>query len=149
MAVSGSEARVPADFVKLVALIGLVVVVASLTSGLLERLGITEVALFLLLGALVGGPGLGLIRFDLGSPALAAIAVLSLVLVLFTDAVSLRWAEVKAHGRIAALVLGPGTLLSALLNGVAAWALLGLSPAAAAVLGAALASTDPVMSRGL
>jgi NhaP-type Na+/H+ or K+/H+ antiporter len=46
-------------------------------------------------------------------------------------------------------VLGPGTLLSAALIAVAGWGLLGLAPAAAAILGAALASTDPVLLRGL
>jgi NhaP-type Na+/H+ or K+/H+ antiporter len=46
-------------------------------------------------------------------------------------------------------VLGPGTLLTAVLIAAAAWALLGLAPGPAAILGAALASTDPVMMRGL
>jgi len=45
--------------------------------------------------------------------------------------------------------LGPGTLLSAGLIALAGWLLLGLPLAAAAILGAALASTDPVMLRGL
>jgi NhaP-type Na+/H+ or K+/H+ antiporter len=45
--------------------------------------------------------------------------------------------------------LGPGTLLSAGLIAFAGWLLLGLPLAAAAILGAALASTDPVMLRGL
>jgi sodium/hydrogen antiporter len=45
--------------------------------------------------------------------------------------------------------LGPGTLLSAGLLALAAWLLLGFPLAAAVILGAALASTDPVMLRGL
>jgi NhaP-type Na+/H+ or K+/H+ antiporter len=72
-----------------------------------------------------------------------------LVLVLFTDAVSLSIAEVRRHGALAFRVLGPGTLLSAALVSLAGWKLLGLPFAAAAILGAALASTDPVMLRGL
>jgi NhaP-type Na+/H+ or K+/H+ antiporter len=74
---------------------------------------------------------------------------LSLVLVLFTDAVSLSIAEMRRHGALAFRVLGPGTLLSAGLIALAGWLLLGLPVAAAAILGAALASTDPVMLRGL
>jgi NhaP-type Na+/H+ or K+/H+ antiporter len=46
-------------------------------------------------------------------------------------------------------VLGPGTLLSAALVSVAGWWLLDLSWPAATVLGAALASTDPVLLRSL
>jgi NhaP-type Na+/H+ or K+/H+ antiporter len=46
-------------------------------------------------------------------------------------------------------MLGPGTLLSAALISVAGWGLLGLAPAMAVIVGAALASTDPVLLRGL
>ncbi|MGH7673282.1 MAG: cation:proton antiporter, partial [Gemmatimonadales bacterium] len=63
--------------------------------------------------------------------------------------VSINVAEVRRHRTLALLVLGPGTLLTAALVAVAAWALLDLAPAPAAILGAALASTDPVMMRGL
>lgn len=139
----------PAGFTAIVALVGLVILVASLASGLIERLGIPAVAVFLALGTLLGPSGLGLLDFGLESPALGAIATLSLVLVLFTDAVSVNLTQVRAHFRIAAIVLGPGTLLTAAITAVAAWNLLGLEPAAAAILGAALSSTDPVMMRGL
>jgi sodium/hydrogen antiporter len=47
------------------------------------------------------------------------------------------------------MILGPGTLLIAFLIGLAAWQLLELPLPAAFLLGAALASTDPVMLRGL
>ncbi|MGH7568466.1 MAG: cation:proton antiporter [Gemmatimonadales bacterium] len=82
------------------------------------------------------------------SGVLATIATLALVLVLFTDAVSINVAEVRRHRTLALLVLGPGTLLTAALVAVAAWALLDVAPAPAAILGAPLASTDPVIMRG-
>lgn len=139
----------PAAFVQLIALIGLVIILAGLASGLIERLGIPAVAVFLGLGTLLGPYGIGLIDFGLQSGALATIATLSLVLVLFTDALSVNLTQLRTHLRLTAIVLGPGTLLSAALTGLVAWKLLGLTPAAAAILGAALASTDPVMMRGL
>src|SRR6185369_4669530 len=74
---------------------------------------------------------------------------LSLTLVLFTDAVTLNTTEVKRHSGLAFRMLGPGTILCAALTAVAAWWLLGISPAFATILGAALASTDPVLLRGL
>jgi NhaP-type Na+/H+ or K+/H+ antiporter len=89
-----------------------------------------------------------LLDVGLDSPNLRVVATLSLVLVLFTDAVSLSMAEFRRHAALAFRVLGPGTLLSAGLIGLASCWLLGLPPAAAAILGAALASTDPVMLRG-
>ena len=131
------------------ALVGVVIIVAALLSGLVERVRLPQVALFLALGAALGPAGLGLVDFTLTSPVLQSIATLALVLVLFTDAVSVDVRAVRAHARLAFLVLGPGTLMTAVLVAVAAWGMLDLPPALAAVLGAALASTDPVMVRGL
>jgi NhaP-type Na+/H+ or K+/H+ antiporter len=70
-------------------------------------------------------------------------------LVLFTDAVTLNTKEVKRNAGLAFRMLGPGTIVCAALTAVAAWWLLGVAPAPAAILGAALASTDPVLLRGL
>src|SRR5882672_2006222 len=131
------------------ALIGVVIIVAALLSGVVERTRFPQVALFLLLGLVIGVFGFGLVDFRLDSQILETIATLGLVLVLFTDAVSVDIREVKRHRTLVRLVLGPGTLVTAALIAVAAWALLGLAAGPAAILGAALASTDPVMMRGL
>ncbi|MGH7538113.1 MAG: cation:proton antiporter, partial [Gemmatimonadales bacterium] len=136
-------------FVATLALVGVVIIVAALLSGLADRVRLPQVALFLALGAALGPAGLDLVDFALTSPVLQSIATLALVLVLFTDAVAVDLRAVRANARLAFLVLGPGTLLTALLLTVAAWVVLDLPPALAAVLGAALASTDPVMVRGL
>jgi NhaP-type Na+/H+ or K+/H+ antiporter len=74
---------------------------------------------------------------------------LGLALVLFTDAVSINLREVRQRSTLAWVVLGPGTLLPAVLIGTAAYALLSLPLAAAAMIGAALASTDPVLLRSV
>ena len=139
----------PGAFTAIVALVGLVILVASLASGVIERLGIPAVAVFLLLGTALGPHGLKLLDFGLDSATLGSIATLSLVLVLFTDAVSVNLTQLRTHIGIAAVVLGPGTLLTAAITALAAWKILGLEPAFAAILGAALSSTDPVMMRGL
>jgi len=131
------------------ALIGIIILVAALLSGLVERSGLPQVAIFLILGAALGPAGLGLLNFTLESPAVYVVATLSLVLVLFTDAIGLDITEVRRYRALALLVLGPGTLFSAALIALAGWGLLGLAPAAAAILGASLASTDPVLLRGL
>ncbi|HZU07507.1 MAG TPA: cation:proton antiporter [Chloroflexota bacterium] len=131
------------------ALVGLVVVVAALLSGLIERSRLPQVAVFLALGAALGPAGLGVLHLTLESPALRLVATLSLALVLFTDALTVDPAEVRQYKGLALLVLGPGTLATAALLALAGWGLLGLAPAAAALLGAALASTDPILMRGL
>jgi NhaP-type Na+/H+ or K+/H+ antiporter len=134
-------------FAGTIALIGIVIVVASLLSGLIERSRLPVVAVFLALGAIVGPMGLGLIDIALNSPALFALATLGLALVLFTDALTIQPRELRAHPRLLWRLLGPGTLVPGVVIALAAWLLLGVSAPAAAILGAALASTDPVLLR--
>ena len=137
------------SFTALLALIGIVILLSSLMSGAVERSGLPQVSIFLLLGAALGPAGLGLVDLSLDSPSLQVIATLGLLLVLFTDAIGADIGEIGRQRRLAALILGPGTLLPAALTALTAWLLLGLHPAAAAILGAALASTDPVLLRSL
>ncbi len=131
------------------AIIGVVIIISALLSGLVDRSGLPQVAVFLALGAALGPFGLGVLDLSLHSPSLRVVSVLSLALVLFTDAVSLNIMEVRRRTSLALRVLGPGTLLTAAIIAIAGWWLLDLSAPAAAILGAALASTDPVLLRGL
>lgn len=136
-------------FLVTLALVGAVIMIAALLSGLIERSGVPQVGVLLALGAVLGPFGLSFIDPKLDSAMLRVVATLSLALVLFTDALSLSIAEIRRHFRLTLLVLGPGTVLSAVLVTVAGRFLLDLSWTLAAILGAALASTDPVLLRGL
>ena len=131
------------------ALVGIVILISSLLSGAVERTGLPLVAIFLLVGVALGPSGLRLVDFALHSPALQAISILGLVLVLFSDAIGVDVGEIKQQKKLALAILGPGTLLPAALIGFAGWSLLDLSIPAASILGAALASTDPVLLRTL
>src|SRR5512142_2608747 len=111
-------------FVATLALIGVVIMVAALLSGVVDRFRVPQVAVFLALGVALGPFGLGL------------------VLVLFTDAISVDVRALRGHARLAFLLLGPGTLLTAGLIALAGWGLLGLTPPLAVILGAALASAN-------
>lgn len=131
------------------ALIGIVIVVSALLSGLIDRSGLPQVAVFIAIGAALGPIGLGVFDMKLDSPVLRVVATLSLTLVLFTDAVSLNMSEMRKHSGLAFRMLGPGTILCAAVTALAAWWLLHIPLASAAILGAALASTDPVLLRSL
>ncbi len=137
------------NLVAILALIGIVIVVASLLSGVVEKTGLPQVAIFLALGALLGPAGFGLFEVTLQSTALRVMTTLALLLVLFSDAITLDVRGIREYRRVAALVLGPGTLLPAVLLAGLSYYLLGISPARSAILGAALASTDPVLLRTL
>jgi NhaP-type Na+/H+ or K+/H+ antiporter len=131
------------------ALIGIVIVVSALLSGLIDRSGLPQVAVFIAIGAALGPAGLNVFNMTLDSPVLRVVATLSLTLVLFTDAVGLNTKEVRRYKGLAFRMLGPGTIFCAALTAIAAWWLLKIPATSAAILGAALASTDPVLLRGL
>ena len=131
------------------AIIGIVIVVSALLSGLVDRSGLPQVAVFILIGAALGPLGFGVFDMTLTSPVLRVVATLSLTMVLFTDAVTLNTKELRRYSGLAFRMLGPGTILCAALTALAAWWLLAIPPTLAAILGAALASTDPVLLRGL
>lgn len=137
------------SFLTTLAIIGVVIIVSALLSGLIERSGMPQVAVFLALGAALGPYGLAVLDISADSAALRVVATLSLALVLFTDAVSLNIPEARRRVVLTLRLLGPGTLLTSALIALAGWWLLGLSAAGAAILGAALASTDPILLRGL
>src|SRR5947208_11399519 len=94
------------------ALVGGVILVGALLSGLIDRTGLPQVAVFLGMGAALGPAGLGMLDVRLDSPLLRVVATLSLALVLFTDAVTLDVREVRKHRLLTLLILGPGTLLT-------------------------------------
>jgi sodium/hydrogen antiporter len=135
-------------FLSTLALIGAVIVISALFSGAIERTGVPQVAVFLAIGALIGPAGFHMMDAGVDSPILRIVSTLSLALVLFTDAVSLNLKEVREQKWLSILVLGPGTILTAAIIAILAWVLLGLHPALATILGAALSSTDPVLLRG-
>ena len=135
------------DLLTAFALIAVVLLVSALASGLVERAPLSFPMLFLGLGFLLGEHGLAVLTVTPEDGALEAVAILSLALVLFLDAVRLELAGGRRAWLVPALVLGPGTLLVIGLVALAAALLLGLGPIPALLLGAILSSTDPVVLR--
>jgi NhaP-type Na+/H+ or K+/H+ antiporter len=135
------------DLLTAFALIAVVLIVSALASGFVERVPLSFPIIFLGLGLVLGPRGFGVIEIGVHDKALEAIAVLSLALVLFLDAVRLRFDEGRRAWLVPILILGPGTLMVIAIGaGAAAW-LLGLGLIPALLLGAILASTDPVVLR--
>lgn len=122
---------------------------SALASGIVERAPLSFPMIFLGIGFLIGKGGFGIIEIDAHSPILEAIAIVSLALVLFLDAVNLQVDELKSDWRIPLLSLGPGTVLSMAGVGIAAYLLVGTTPIQSLLLGAVLASTDPVVLRDI
>lgn len=127
--------------------VGGVLLLASLTAGLVERGPISFPIVFLGAGVLVGPGLLDQVTLDLHAPVLEGVAFVTLALVLFLDAVHLDLPDQRRDWIVPALTLGPGTLAIIALVAAASSLLVGLDPALAVIAGAALASTDPVVLR--
>src|SRR5262249_56606541 len=111
--VGGEDVQVP-DLLTGFALIAIVLMVAALTSGVVERAPISFPMIFLGLGFLLGEPGLGLLHVGPHDRTLEVIAVLSLAFVLFLDAVNLRLDEVGPDWLAPVLSPVPGPALPTL-----------------------------------
>ena len=135
------------DLVLGMALIAVVLLVSALASGLIERAPLSFPMIFLGLGLLLGAGGLGVIDIATHNPILETVAIVSLSLVLFLDAVNLQVDELRSDWRVPMLALGPGTILIIALVAAAAYVLVGTTPLQSLLLGAILASTDPVVLR--
>jgi NhaP-type Na+/H+ or K+/H+ antiporter len=131
------------------AILAVVLTVAALASGIVDRAPLSLPIIFLVLGLILGPGALGLIKITPHDPALAAVAALNLALVLFLDAARFDVDELRREWRIPLLDLGPGTLLTIAGIAVAAGLLLHLTPILSLLLGAVLASTDPIVLRDI
>jgi NhaP-type Na+/H+ or K+/H+ antiporter len=128
-----------------IGIVAIVLTVAGLTSRAVQAAPISFPLIFLAIGFLLGG--YGVIDVDVHSPMLEAVALISLALVLFLDAVNVQIDELRSEWYIPLLTLGPGTLLIVGGIAVAAFWLLGVSALQGVLLGAILASTDPIVLR--
>lgn len=129
------------------AILAAVLTVASLASGVVDRAPLSLPIIFLALGLVLGPGALNLIHIGPHDPALIAVATLNLALVLFLDAARFDIEELRREWRVPLLDLGPGTLLTIIGIAIAAGLLLHLSLVQCVLLGAILASTDPIVLR--
>lgn len=135
------------DFLTFLALVAFVLVMAGLAEGFVSRAPLSFPMVFLGLGVALGYRGT--ISLSAHSPMLEAIAVVTLSLVLFLDAVRMKFDRSASEWLVPSLVLGPGTILCLLLVATAAHFLLGTGIAASILVGAILSSTDPVVVRDI
>jgi sodium/hydrogen antiporter len=133
------------DLSTLLALAAFVLIFAGLSEGIVSRAPLSFPMIFLGLGFLLGSRGVFSTAADSG--VLQAVGVVTLSLVLFLDAVRMKFDRSMGEWLVPALILGPGTLLCLVMIATAAHFLLGLGIAASLLLGAILSSTDPVVLR--
>jgi len=135
------------DFILVFGVIAVVLTVAALASGLVERSPLSFPLMFLGLGFLLGSRGFDVLDVGPHSPVLEVVATLTLALVLFLDAVKLQMDELGKRWLVPALILGPGTALIIGVGALPFGLYLNFGWILAFIGGAVLASTDPVVLR--
>lgn len=129
------------------ALVAVVLTVAGLASGIVDRAPLSFPIIFLGLGFLIGDHGLGLISIGPESVLLEVVATLTLSMVLCLEAVRIGNIGMGGAGFVPILSLGPGTVIIVAVVALGSYFLLDVSVIAALLLGTILASTDPVVLR--
>ena len=122
---------------------GLILAIGTVTGLLAQRLKIPDVAVFLIVGMLIGPEAMGLVDIKADSALNQIILLFGASYILFDGGASLRLSVLK-HVWITILVLATvGVVVTAAVTGIAAHFVLGSPWIVALLLGAAIASTDP------
>jgi cell volume regulation protein A len=122
---------------------GLILAIGTITGLLAQKIKIPDVAVFLVVGMLIGPDVLRLIDIKAGSALNQIILLFGASYILFDGGASLRFNVLK-HVWITIVALATvGVVVTAAITSLAAYYILGIPLMAALLLGATLASTDP------
>lgn len=136
----------PHAFEIVVLVLGGMLVLGAVVSGLAARSLLSLTAMAVLAGFVLG-PGLaGVLRFHARSTFVTDLATVALVVILFRDGLEVEWEMLQAHWRLPLRNLALAMPLTALIVAVTARVLAHLSWTEAFLLGALLSPTDPVLS---
>ena len=135
------------DLVTGFALVAVVLTVAGLASGIVERAPISFPIIFLGLGFLLGEHGLGILKLGPENALLETVATVTLALILCLEAVRIGNIGMGGAGFVPILSLGPGTVIIVAITAIGSYLLLNVPVVEALLLGTILASTDPVVLR--
>ena len=123
-------------------LIAGVLLAAGIAGALLaDRVRVPGLLLFLGLGMLAGSQGVGGIEFDNAELA-RTLGTIALVLILFEGGLTAGWSEIRPVLGTAASLATLGTVVTALIAGLAAKLIFDLSTLEGMIVGAAIAATD-------
>jgi potassium/hydrogen antiporter len=122
---------------------GLILAIGTLAAFVAQRIRIPDVAIFLLSGIAVGPHGLGLVNITADSALNQIILLFGASYILFDGGAALRLSVLKQVWITIVVIATVGVLITAAITALAATYVLALPLGVAALLGAALASTDP------
>jgi len=124
-------------------LAGFILAVGTAASLLAQKLSMPDVAIFPLIGMVIGPQALGLLDLKADSALNQVILLFGASYILFDGGASLRLGVLKQVWITIVVMATVGVAITAGLTGIAAHYVLGVPLLAALLLGATLASTDP------
>src|SRR6266852_5430584 len=122
---------------------GLILGIGTITGLIAQKIKIPDVAVFLVVGMLIGPEALGLIDIKADSALNQIILLFGASYILFDGGASLRFAVLKRVWITIVVISTVGVLITAVITGVAAHYILGIPLIVALLLGVTLAATDP------
>jgi potassium/hydrogen antiporter len=122
---------------------GIILAIGTLTALAAQKIKIPDVAVFLVVGMLIGPAALGLIDIKADSALNQIILLFGASYILFDGGASLRLEVLKQVWITIVVIATVGVLITAAITGLAAYVVLGIPLIVALLLGATLASTDP------
>ncbi|HEY4811438.1 MAG TPA: cation:proton antiporter [Solirubrobacteraceae bacterium] len=131
------------------AVLGGLLVLGSLLSGLARRSMLSLAAVFVLAGFLLGDGASGILHFKASSGFVTDLATIALIVILFRDGLEVEGELLQSHWQLPLRKLAIGMPITAIVVAVLARALIGLSWTESFLLGALLSPTDPVLSSGV
>jgi potassium/hydrogen antiporter len=121
--------------------IAILLVLSVVASKFSDRYGIPALLIFLLIGMLAGSEGFGGIYFD--DPGIAqAIGFFALAIILFSGGLDSEWENIRHVVKESLTMATVGVFVTALILGIAAHLILGISLLEGMLLGAITSSTD-------
>jgi cell volume regulation protein A len=121
----------------------LVLAIGTLTALLAQKIKIPDVALFLIVGLLIGPGTLGLIDIRADSALNETILLFGASYILFDGGASLRLSVLRQVWITIVVIATVGVVITAAITGIAAHLVLGVPLIVALLLGATLSATDP------
>ena len=122
---------------------GLILAIGTITGLFAQKIKIPDVAIFLIVGMVIGPEALGLINIKADSALNQIILLFGASYILFDGGASLRFNVLKQVWITIVVIATAGVLITAAITGIAAYYVLGVPLIVALLLGATLASTDP------
>jgi NhaP-type Na+/H+ or K+/H+ antiporter len=139
-------AGTPAGLDEPLAVLGILLVLGALVSGLAQRRFLSLAALFVLAGFALGEGGLEVLELDARAGFVEALAVVALILILFRDGLEVEAEMLQTAWHLPLRKLVLAMPLTAILVACVAKLLTDLDWTEAFLLGALLSPTDPVLS---